>query len=249
VGGIKMKYVTDIHTHTIVSGHAYTTLLENVREAKKNGIEVLGNTEHGPTMPGGPHLFYFGNIRVIPREIEGVMILRGCEANIIDFDGNIDIPERFQNYLDIMIASLHDVCIEPGTVEENTRALIKVMDNSNIHIIGHSGNPVFPIDEEAVVKKAKEKDVMIELNNSSFVSSRKGSDVICTRIAKLCKKYGTKVMIGSDAHTCFHIGKFDEVIKLLKGIDMPEELIMNKSKKEIIGYLKNKGKLNDVTLD
>lgn len=244
-----MDYIIDIHTHTIVSGHAYTTLLENVKEAAKKGIEVLGNTEHGPAMPGGPHIFHFGNIKVIPREIDGVMILRGCEANIIDFDGNIDIPERIQKYLDIMIASLHDVCMEPGSKEENTRALLKVMDNPNVHIIGHPGNPAFPIDEDAVVKKAKEKDIMIELNNSSFVTSRPGSKEVCKRIAKLCKKHGTKIMIGSDAHTCFHIGEFEEVKRLLKEIEMPEELIMNKSKNEIIEYLKNKGKLSDVTLD
>lgn len=35
-----MKYVVDVHTHTIVSGHAYTTLLENVREAKKGNKNI-----------------------------------------------------------------------------------------------------------------------------------------------------------------------------------------------------------------
>ena len=120
------------------------------------------------------------------------------------------------------------------------------MENPNVHIIGHSGNPSFPIYEEEVVKKAKEKDIMIELNNSSFVSSRKGSDVYCTKIAKLCKECGTRVVMGSDAHTCFHIGEFSEVINLLKSIQMPEKLVMNTSKKKFIEYLKNKNKLIDV---
>lgn len=244
-----MNFVVDVHTHTIVSGHAYTTLLENVKEASRKGIEVLGTTEHGPTMPGGPHIFYFGNITVIPRTINGVTILRGSEANIIDYDGNIDIPERFQKNLDIMIASLHEPCIEPGSREENTRALLNVMDNPNIHIIGHPGNPAFPIDEEKVLKKAKEKDILIELNNSSFVSSRKGSDVNCIRIAKLCKEMGVKVIAGSDAHTCFHIGEFSEVIKVLKEVNMPDELIVNRNKSIILEYLRNKGKLKDLSLD
>ena len=42
-------------------------------------------------MPGGPHPFYFYNLYCIPREIDGVKILRGIEANIIDYDGNIDV--------------------------------------------------------------------------------------------------------------------------------------------------------------
>ena len=30
-----MNYLSDLHTHTIVSGHAYTTLLENISYLKK----------------------------------------------------------------------------------------------------------------------------------------------------------------------------------------------------------------------
>jgi putative hydrolase len=238
-----MKYVVDAHTHTIVSGHAYTTLLENVRAAKEKGIKILGTTEHGPEMPGGPHLFYFGNIKVIPREIDGVTILRGCEANIMDFDGNIDIPGFIEERLDFIIASLHDVCIKPGTTEENTRAILGAMDNPNIHIIGHSGNPVFPIDQEAMVQKAFEKDILIELNNSSIAGSRRGSDANCKNIAKLCMEYGVKIIIGSDAHTCFHIGEFSLINRMLKEIKMPEELIMNNDEFKLLKYLKKKGKL------
>lgn len=238
-----MKYVVDVHTHTIVSGHAYTTLLENVREAARKGIKILGTTEHGPEMPGGPHLFYFGNIRAIPREIDGVTILRGCEANIMDFDGKLDIPDYIEDRLDIIIASLHDVCIKPGTTEENTRALLGAMDNPNVHIIGHSGNPAFPIFQEVVVQKAREKDILIELNNSSLVGSRKGSEGNCANIAKLCKEYGVKIIIGSDAHTCFRIGEFDLVDRLLAEINMPEELIMNTDEFKLLNYLRRNGKL------
>lgn len=238
-----MKCVVDVHTHTIASGHAYSTLLENIKEASNKGLKVLGVSDHAPQMPGGPHLFHFANLDVTPRKLYGVKILRGCEANIIDYEGNIDIPERIGNKLDYMIASLHDVCIKSGTVEENTNALIKVMDNKNVMIIGHSGNPRFPIDAEKVVMKAKEKDIIIELNNSSFNGSRKGSDENCYKIGELCKKYGVKVMFGSDAHTCFNIGEFDSVKKLVRDIQMPDELIMNYDEKKFINYLQKKGKI------
>lgn len=241
-----MEYVVDVHTHTIVSGHGYTTLLENVSEAKKKGIKILGSTEHGPEMPGGPHLFYFGNIRVIPRVIDGVTILRGCEANIMDYDGKLDIPDYIEEKLDLIIASLHDVCIKPGTTEENTRAILGAMDNPNVHIIGHSGNPVFPIFQETMVKKALEKDIIIELNNSSLLGSRKGSEGNCENIALLCKEYGVKIIIGSDAHTCFQIGEFNLVHKLLEKISMPEELIMNNDEFKLLNYLKKRGKIKEL---
>ncbi|MBK5239624.1 phosphatase [Clostridium sp.] len=241
-----MKYVVDVHTHTIVSGHAYTTLLENVREAKVKGIKILGTSEHGPKMPGGPHMFYFGNIRVIPRVIYGVTILRGCEANIMDYDGKLDIPDYIEEKLDFIIASLHDVCVKPGNEEENTRAILGAMDNPNVHIIGHSGNPVFSINREAMVKKALEKDIIIELNNSSLKGSRVGSEGNCKKIALLCKEYGVKMIIGSDAHTCFDIGGFDLVNKLLEEINMPEKLIMNSDENKLLNYLKEKGKIKEL---
>jgi len=144
-----------------------------------------------------------------------------------------------------MIASLHEPCIKPGSREENTRAFLNVMENPNVHIIGHSGNPVFPIFQEAMVKKALEKDILIELNNSSLMGSRKGSEGNCRNIAKLCKEYGVKIIIGSDAHTCFHIGEFDMVHRLLEEINMPEELIMNNDEFKLLKYLKKKGKLKE----
>lgn len=246
-----MKYVLDTHTHTTASGHAYNTLFENLKEASENGIEVLAATDHGPKMPGASHIFYFGNLKVLPRKINGVTLLKGCEANIIDFKGNLDIPDRVQKKLDIIIASLHDVCIEAGSREENTEALIGAMKNHNVDIIGHSGNPVFPIYEDEVVKAAKKYNVLIEINNSSLGknASRAGSFEICTKIAKLCKEQGVMVAIGSDAHCCFQIGKFDAAHEMLMDVGMPQELIMNTEGSKIIKYLKNKGKLEDINLD
>lgn len=243
-----MKYVVDTHTHTVASGHAYTTWLENVKEAASIGIKILGTTDHGPNMPGGPHIFYFNNLKSLPRKLFGVLILRGCEANIIDYHGNLDIPEDLQERLDIIIASLHDVCIEPGSRDENTQALLNAMDNKNVHIIGHIGNLRFPIWEEEIIKKAKEKDILIEINNGSF-GSRIGSEENCTRVARLCRDYKVKVILNSDAHTCFQIGRFEKAENILKAVDMPEELIMNTDELKFVKYLKKKGRLEDISLD
>lgn len=241
-----MKYVIDVHTHTIVSGHAYSTLLENAKYASEIGLKVLGTTEHGPNMPDAPHIWHFGNYSVLPRKIYGVTMLHGCEANIVDYDGNIDIPEMIAEKLDIMIASLHEPCIAQGTIEENTQALLNVMDNPNVHILGHIGNPQYPIHEEEVVKKAKEKNILIEINNSSFKTSRKGSEPNCIRIAGLCMKYGAKVILGTDSHVCFTIGNFDKAALIVEDMGMPEELIMNTDETKIIEYLKEKGRLKDI---
>lgn len=240
-----MKYVVDVHTHTVASGHAYTTWLENVKEAAHKGIKVLGTTEHGPAMPGGPHLFYFGNLKALPKRLYGVTLLNGCEANIVNFKGELDMPELIQKKLDIIIVSLHDACIKPGSRKENTEALLGAMENSLVDIIGHSGNPLFPIYEEVVVKKAKEKNILIEINNGSF-RSRPGSKENCTKIAELCRLHNVKVILGSDAHTCFDIGEFSLAESILNSVNMPEDLVMNTDENKILQYLKEKGKLQNM---
>ncbi len=189
-----MNFLSDLHTHSIVSGHAYSTLLENINYCKENGIKILGTSEHGPKMPGSPHKWYFHNIQNIPRIINNIIILRGCEANILDTEGN----------------------------------------------------PNYPIDYELIIKLAMEKNILIEINNCSIKGvSRNGSSDNCKYIATLCKKYGAKIILTSDAHICFDIGNYEYSENILKEINFPDELIMNYPKK-LINHFHQKGKLLDV---
>ena len=59
-----MKYVLDVHTHTIASGHAYNTIKEMAQSASEKGLELLGITEHAMKMPGTCHSFYFANLKM-----------------------------------------------------------------------------------------------------------------------------------------------------------------------------------------
>lgn len=237
-----MEILIDMHNHTIVSGHAYSTIEEIARVASRKGLKYVGITEHGPKMPGGPHIFHIRNQRVIPEKIQGVNILKGVEANILDQEGKLDVPDEILKTLDIVLAGLHDACIEPWDIEGNTKAIIKVMENKSVDIITHPGNPKFPIYKEEFVLKAKETNTLVEINNSSFRSSRKGSRGNCCEIALLCKQYNVPVIVNSDSHISFDVGRLDKAIDLLKSINMPEELIINSSIDRFENYLKEKGK-------
>jgi len=243
-----MKYALDVHTHTIASGHAYSTLMENAKAASEKGIKVLGTTEHGITMPHSPHIWYFNNYKVLPRELYGVTMLYGTEANIIDYDGNLDMDDITLSRMDIVIGSIHDEVYKVGSVQENTRAFINTIENGKVNIVGHLGNPEVPVNFEEIVKCAKENDILIEINNSSFTTSRVGSNGNCTEIAQLCKKYNAKLIINSDAHFCTLIGEFTEAIDMLESINFPEELIVNKDPNEFLLKLKKIGKLQDLNI-
>ncbi len=243
-----MKYALDVHTHTIASGHAYSTLIENAKAASEKGIKVLGTTEHGISMPHSPHIWYFNNYKVLPREMYGVTMLYGTEANIIDYDGNLDMDDFTLDKLDIVIGSIHDEVYKVGNVEENTKAFINVIESGKVDIIGHLGNPEVPVDFEKIVKCAKKNDVLIEINNSSFTTSRVGSHENCKEIASLCKKHEVMLIINSDAHFCTLIGEFTQAVNMLQSIDFPEDLIINKDPNQLLLKLKKKGKLQDIEL-
>ena len=234
-----MKAIIDLHTHALASGHAYSTVKENIEYAKINGLKYYGLSDHGIDMPGGPHLFYFHNLKVIPNEVDGVRILKGMEANIIDYDGNIDVEvDKYISGLDYVIASLHTVCLEPGTKEENTRATLNAMDHKLVKIIGHPDDGRYELDYEAVVKKAKEKNILLELNNSSLNSGsfRPNAHENYKVLLDLCKKYKVRIILGSDAHICYQVGIFDDAEKLLKDLDFPKELVINYHEDEIIEF-------------
>ena len=119
-----MKFTIDTHTHTLVSGHAYNTIDEMAAFAAEKGVTHLTITDHAPKMPGSTGLFYFSNMGIIPRMKNDVKIYMGCEVNIMDYEGKIDLSEYGLKGCDVVIASLHIPCIKPGSIEENTNALI-----------------------------------------------------------------------------------------------------------------------------
>lgn len=237
-----MKFLLDTHCHTVASGHAYSTISEIAGTAGEKGLKLVAMTDHGPAMPGGPHLFHITNQKVIPDYIKGVRVLKGVEANIMDYGGGLDIPDKYLEKLDIVIASLHDTCIAPGSVEENTRALTAAMRNPHVDIIAHPGNPYYPIDIDRLIQAAHDTGKLIEINNSSFIGSRRGSAENCIRIAAEAKKKGVMLAAGSDCHICCDVGRFDKVEEIFAEIGMPEELVINTGPQKLIDYLNRKGR-------
>lgn len=237
-----MEILIDMHNHTISSGHAYSTILEIAQEASNKGMKYIGITDHGPSMQGAPNIWHIGNLTVLPDTIYGVGVLKGVEANILSEEGELDIPEEFLIPLDIVLAGFHEGPIQPRSIEANTKTILNVMENKYVDIIVHLGNPRFPIDMEKVVLKAKETNTLLEINNSSLLTSRIGSEDNCHELALLCKQYKVPIIVNSDSHFALDVGKLDNAIKLLKDIDMPEELIVNSSVERFENYMKAKGK-------
>lgn len=197
--------ILDLHTHTIMSGHAYNTMQEMIRSASEKGVRLLGITEHAPRIPGACHPFYFINFRVVPREQFGIKLMLGCELNIIDYKGNVDLEPRYLAGLDYAVASIHEPCYDSGTTAQNTAAYLGVMKNPAVQIIGHPDDGRFPIDYETLVCAAKEHHVLLEVNSSSLHPEchRLNARENYITMLELCRRYKVSVIMNSDAHRHF----------------------------------------------
>ncbi|MGL4858788.1 MAG: phosphatase, partial [Enterobacteriaceae bacterium] len=188
-----------------------------------------------------PHEWYFNNMDIWPRLVQGVGILRGIEANILNPRGEIDCSDYMRQSLDLVIAGFHEPVFRPQTADIHTEALINTMASGKVHIISHPGNPKFPLDFAAVAEAAREYQVALEINNSSFLFSRAGSAPRCLEIAKAVKQAGGWVSLGSDSHVAFTLGEFGECIKILEQIDFPRERILNVSPRRLLDFLEMRG--------
>lgn len=234
-----MKTLIDVHTHTIASGHAFSTIQEMVHTAQEKELRILGITEHAPHIPGTCNPIYFRNLHVVPRMWQGLRLLLGCELNILDTNGTLDLDETYYRLMDIRIAGIHSLCWKGGTKEENTQGMINAVNNPWTHIISHPGDGTAELLFEPIVLAAKQSHTLLEINSSSMKPSRHKQFAKANNleILRLCKAHSVPIILGSDAHICFDIANYEYALPLLQETGFPEELVMNDKPQAFLEYL------------
>jgi putative hydrolase len=234
----------DTHTHTVLSGHAWSTLRENAVVAAKRGMAGMCLTEHGSAMPCSGPFFLTQAQRMLPPEVEGVRVYYGVEANIMDMRGGLDIEDRMLFASEWNIASMHDVCVAPGNEEENTASFKAALAHPAVDMLGHIDDAKTPNVFEEVVKEAGNRARIIEINNNSLLM-RRGSRERVETIARLCTAHGVRVAVSSDAHFDTMIGAVEPALELLERIGFPDDLIINRTRESFETYLAERAKRLD----
>lgn len=230
----------DLHTHTIASGHAFGTLLENVREAKTKGIELLAVTDHGPAGSGAPNANYFRVGFRLPKYIEGVRVLFGVEANIVDSEGHLDLPDEVLKKIDVVMLGFHKDCgyLDQG-IEKNTEVFIKALDNPYVKMISHPYGDQVVIDIEKFTRAAISKNILLEINTSYF-TLKKINDVgtwdRLKTMVRILKENNQKMIINSDAHTPYEIGEFGLVLDKLEELGITESDLLNNDPEAVLKF-------------
>ncbi len=243
-----MILLGDYHTHTKYSGHNHGkgTILENASVALNKGIKQIAITEHGFN-----HKFFGVKRKELPavkedilnaKEVTGVDILMGVEANLISKSGDIDIIEEDFEYLDILLMGHHKM-VKMNSLKEfwqftivnslspfapskeqlnrNTTAFLKALDKYPIDIITHL-NYGCPTDTLAVARMARDKGTLIELNGKRVHFTDKELEIMASE--------GVKFIVNSDAHTPERVGECNTAMNTIFRLDLPLSQVVNVDK-------------------
>lgn len=252
----------DTHTHTLYSRHSYSTIRENVLEAASVGLELLASTDHYSCMlypEQRPRNFqFFFNYGAWPDEWEGVRLLHGCEADIVDLDGNLfgydivvdeeingaplakptTLKENVFKNCDFVIASVHDRSFSrDASLAQTTQMYLNALHDPKVLGLCHTGRSAVPFDVPEIVGEAARLNKLIEINVHSLEFGRENVDSACQKIAETCAELGCKISVNTDAHICTAIGKFGPAMEMLEKIHFPQELIATTNKQTFLSAL------------
>ncbi len=240
-----MQIIGDYHTHTIYS-HGKGTIRNNVEAAIDKGLKEIAICDHGPG-----HIIYGikrDNIFKMRKEIDElnkeykeINILLGIEANVMDYDGNIDVDDSMLEVLDILLLGFHYGIIpnnaksmwyfyglnylskvlpflNDNMVDLNTEAVIKAIEKYPIDIITHPGSKA-KLDIEKVGEVAYKHNTALEINSHHSQLS----------VENIKKALNTKVKfyINSDAHHPSDVGEFQQGIQRALEAKVPICRIVN----------------------
>jgi putative hydrolase len=238
----------DVHAHTVHSGHAFSTVNELATAAAEASLELIAITDHGPSMEGAPHAGYFEMAGRLPSEILGVRILMGVEANIVSFDGELDLPAELLRKQHIVLAGLHErTALKRGTKADHTRAIRRAMECGCVHVITHPYRPGFEVEVKELARVAAQTGVSLEINVSLIRwATSPGGDPAKSEVmhhhrhlVEEMERAGARCTIASDAHHSSEITAFvrsaDDAIAALQ---VPPEMIVNRRVDDLLDYLK-----------
>lgn len=229
----------DIHVHSVASGHAFSTLNEIVTTAINRKMKVIGISDHGPSMIGAPRESYFTMTRDINTFSKDIIVLFGCEANILDISGKIDLSVKTIEQLNFVIAGLHKLTpYEYNDCLSNTKALIACMEKNRIFALAHPINGIFKIEIRPVVEAAKYYNIALEINDRELARCSNDTYINYIKFIDQCVKYEVPLIVGSDSHTLQTVGVFSQIVKIKDALDISSVYTYNDHIQDFLNSIK-----------
>ncbi|MCB1172411.1 MAG: PHP domain-containing protein [Leptospiraceae bacterium] len=262
----------DFHSHSIASHHAQNSIDEMLRAAASRGLVAVALTDHSPGLDNtiyllaarlqqadlqadlervqAPDKHYFHTLlsRYAPPPEIKLKLFKGIECNILGpvTTGRsewIDVPPGLEGQLDLVIASIHEFehLFDAGREDVNA-VLQQVVGQAALDIVGHPYSRRYQVDYVALARVAATAGVALEVNNSYLRYKRIETDVIRSLLAA-ARQADCQISVSSDAHAAAEIGFHQEVLELIRAMDFPPELIVNRSLESALEFCNSRRQL------
>lgn len=240
---INKDILADMHTHTIFSLHANSTIKENIEAAEKQCLKYIAITDH-----------FYGDGSELNQKQEAnrvaytesrintsnnkVYVIGGAEFNL-----NQDMP--FWNKvkkINWRMIGLHSWFVDREKTKLDDIYNMFVESKDKYNVFAHIERELHKLDYgrhgsnldteiknffEKIVLFAKENNIFLEVNEYTLKTKESGSDKRLEYWLGLAKENGNMISLGTDAHYCDEIGKFEHSIGLLNKLAYNKELILN----------------------
>jgi DNA polymerase (family 10) len=228
-----------LHCHSHYSDGT-PTIRELAEAVGAEGYQYVGITDHSraAAYAGGLSIEdlkrQWAEVDEVNRGLEGVRVLKGIESDILG-NGDLDYPDEVLAGFDFIIASIHS---RFGLSEaEMTARVLRALDNPYLTILGHptgrlllSRDP-YPIDLEAVFKRAAANRVAIEINADPH---RLDLD---WRVLRQARDLGVMVAIGADAHNVAGIANMAFGVGIARKAGLgPDEILNTRSVEDFLAF-------------
>lgn len=249
---VYMKLKADYHIHSTYSknNHGKSTIEEIVQRAIDVGLKEIAVTDHGPG-----HLFFGirkkdiskakNEIIELRKKYPQIKILFGVEANILSYEGDIDLNDELNELCDIILCGYHlgvkyksfsdfwnfyvlnflakfSKNLHEKQKVKNTEAVVNALNRNKIDILTHPGDKI-SVDIDKVAYAAEQNNTKLEISNHH--------DHLNSEEIKTAAKYDVRFLINSDSHIKENIGKFEKALKEATDAELDLNRIINLSVK------------------
>jgi DNA polymerase (family 10) len=213
----------DLHMHTEATD-GRDTIRQMAEAAIARGLSYIAITDHSKNLAmtngldDARAIAHVQRIRDVDAELQRqypgrFRLLAGIEVDILA-DGALDLADSTLAEMDIVIASVHSLFVQP--IEEMTARILRALENPHVRILGHPtgrkvlGRPAYALHLDQILTRAAELGVPVEHNAAPARADL--SDLHLRR----AKELGCKIAVNTDAHSTEELGQISYGITQLR---------------------------------
>lgn len=191
----------DWQVHTTWSD-GKNSIVDYCHEARRKGLRLIAFTEHVRREIRYDFWAYTREVEAARREFPDLTLLAGCEAKVLNRQGDLDAPQDVLERADIVLGAFHSF----AEAEHYLEALEAMLRNPWVDSWAHPtlyahkhGITLTEEQEERLIRLCMEQHVLVEFNSKY--------DLPRPAMREKAKALGATYVYGSDAHSINELGR------------------------------------------